>query len=129
MSEPYWLRIEVVIAAHRDQIAQHGGTLGLRDRGLLESALARPLNLWAYEQATLPRLAAAYAFGLAKNHPFLDGNKRIALTAAGVFLRINGLRLIASEPDTVITVLRLAAGEIGEEEFADWIAANVAPVK
>ena len=129
MNEPYWLRIELVIAAHREQILQHGGTLGLRDRGLLESALARPLNLWAYEQASLSRLAAAYAFGLAKNHPFLDGNKRIALIAAGVFLRINGLRLIASEPDTVITMLKLAAGEIGEEEFAEWIAANVEPLK
>lgn len=121
MNEPIWLRIEAILAAHDDQLAEHGGGVGVRDQGLLESALARPLNLHAYGEPSLPRLAAAYAFGIARNHPFVNGNKRTALVAAELFLGLNGWDLTATDVECVEVFLSLAAGELGEEELAAWI--------
>ncbi len=118
-----WLPQEAVTAMHRRQIAEHGGSDGIRDRGLLESALARPEQLLAYGDPSPDRaaLAAAYAFGLARNHPFIDGNKRTALVAARTFLVINGTNLVAAQEDKLAMFLRLAAGEISEEALAAWI--------
>lgn len=124
MSEPIWLRLEAILATHDDQLAEHGGGVGVRDQGLLESALARPLNLYAYGEPSLPKLAAAYAFGIAKNHPFVDGNKRTALVAAELFLGVNGWDLTATDLECVEVFLSLAAGEITEEELAVWIDRN-----
>lgn len=127
MTEPEWLLDAAVIAVHKWLIAEHGGADGLRDRGLLESALAKPRNRWLYEGADMPTLAAAYAYGLSKNHCFVDGNKRIAFTAAAMFLDLNELRLIATEIAAVTAMLKLAASESTEVEFAAWIAANSQP--
>ncbi|MEA2879856.1 MAG: death on curing protein [Hyphomicrobiales bacterium] len=124
MKEPVWLRLEAIMAAHDEQLAEHGGGAGVRDPGLLESALARPLNLVAYGEPSLPRLAASYAFGIARNHPFVDGNKRTAAVAAELFLGLNGLDLTADDVDLVRTFLALAAGEMNEEELAAWIERN-----
>jgi death on curing protein len=122
-----WLRSDVVLAIHDAQIAEHGGLSGVRDLGLLESALARPENLAAYGSPDVSTLAAAYAFGIARNHPFGDGNKRTAFVAAELFLDLNGFVLSAGDGDCVITILRLAAAEISEDEFAGWIRNNVRP--
>lgn len=121
--EPSWLSRLTVEAVHRDQVDVHGGHHGLRDEGLLESALVRPGHRWPYgeEVVDIPDLAAAYAYGIARNHPFLDGNKRTAFMAAYTFLQINGLALEAPEAEAVAAVRALAAGELGEEEFAAWI--------
>ena len=121
--EPRWLLITVVLAAHRALIAEHGGVDGVRDRGLLESSLARPRNLFAYSggEVSLFDLAASCAYGLAKNHCFVDGNKRIAFTAALTFLGLHGYRLEASREESVRTFLRLAEGEISEAELSDWL--------
>jgi death-on-curing protein len=118
-----WLLEETLIAIHHRQIAEHGGREGLRDEGLLSSALARPKNLVAYSEASpdLASLAAAYAYGIARNHPFVDGNKRTALVAARTFLILNGVDLNATQDDKVLTFLNLAEGAISEEELADWI--------
>ena len=125
MTGPEWLSKALVLAIHDEQLAEHGGGTGVRDDGLLESALARPRNRLAYDTAAdLASLAAAYAFGLARNHPFVDGNKRTAFVAAEVFLDLNGMVLAAGDEDCVLTMLRLAAGEIEEEAFADWLRAN-----
>ncbi|MFW6192295.1 MAG: type II toxin-antitoxin system death-on-curing family toxin [Gemmatimonadota bacterium] len=111
--------VEVV---HRDLIDQHGGAFGVRDEGLLESALARPRNRWTYgENPDLAELAAVYAHGLARSHPFVDGNKRTALMAAYTFLAINGLDLDAPEPEAAAMVVALSAGDLSEEEFAAWL--------
>ncbi len=125
MKEPNWLSETGVRAIHSALIAQHGGAEGVRDANLLDSALARPRNALAYAEPTLFDLAAAYAYGIARNHPFVDGNKRTALMAAYVFLRRNGYRLIAPEPEAVVIMRELASGEIDEAELAAWIAANV----
>ena len=124
MNEPVWLRLEAILAAHDDQLAEHGGGVGVRDQRLLESALARPLNLHVYGEPSLAKLAAAYAFGIARNHPFIDGNKRTALVAAELFLALNGHDLMATDVDCVETFLALAAGDISEEELAAWIDRN-----
>ena len=125
MTEPEWLSKDLMLAIHDEQLAEHGGGIGVRDAGLLESALERPRNRFAYDPAAdLPTLAAAYAFGLARNHPFVDGNKRTAFVAAEVFLDLNGMTLSASDEDCVLTMLRLAAGEIEEEAFGAWLRAN-----
>ena len=117
-----WIKTEFVFAAHKRQIAEHGGIDGLRDEGLLLSAIARPENLFAYgENVDLPALAASYAFGISKNHPFLDGNKRTAMVVAFTFLRLNGLNIQAPLPEVYMTFLRLAEGSLGEEELAAWI--------
>jgi death-on-curing protein len=124
--EPEWLLESVVLAAHGLLIAEHGGVSGIGDLGQLRSTLARPRNLLAYAEETpsLFALAASYAYGLARNHCFVDGNKRIALTAALTFLELNGYRLEAAREETYSAVLRLAAGEMGETDFADWLAAR-----
>jgi death-on-curing protein len=124
MTEPSWLSEEVIIAIHDEQLAIHGGGAGLRDAGMLASALERPINKWAYEGAELPELAAAYAFGLAKNHPFIDGNKRTALLALYAFLFINDVDFIVPEADAAAIVLALAAGEVEEEGLTRWIRDN-----
>jgi len=128
MREPSWLAKEALLLLHRESLSQFGGADGLRDEGLLDSALARPLNRYVYEQERdLCRLAAAYAKGIAQNHPFVDGNKRAAFTAAGVFLMLNGLELIAPPAMATVAMLDLAAGELAEEEFAAWLRDHVAP--
>ena len=126
MSEPIWVRRDVLELLHSQSIAEHGGADGLRDEGLLESALARPKNLFAYEDVRDPaRLAANYAFGLAKNHPFVDGNKRAAFIAAGLFLRLNGYRMIADQAQATLVILSVAAGSFTEDELGGWIRKNV----
>lgn len=117
---PRWLSERAVLAMHALQIAEHGGGEGVRDLGLLNSALARPLNLAAYGEPDLPSLAAAYAFGIARNHPFVDGNKRTAFVVAVTFLALNGLDFQASERDVVETILALAAGQLEESALTDW---------
>ena len=123
MSEPRWLTPAMVLAFHSSKIREHGGGLGLRDRGLLESALDRPRNKRHYEPDTpLVELAAAYGFGIARNHPFVDGNKRVAFQAMYAFLRLNGLVIDTHEPEVVRVILALAAGELDESGLADWLA-------
>lgn len=123
MAEIVWLLEEAVRAIHERQIAEHGGSRGLRDEGLLQSALARPRYLAAYGDPPpdLAALAAAYAFGVARNHPFIDGNKRVALVAARTFLLVNHADLEAGQEEKYLTFLRLAEGSLSEEELADWI--------
>ena len=116
-----------MLALHERLLAQHGGASGIRDEGLLESALARARQIFTYEECDLPRLAAAYAAGIVRNHPFVDGNKRAGFVAAYVFLSRNGLRLIATEIEATQAVLSLAAGTLEESEFAAWLRANVKP--
>lgn len=124
---PRWLSERAVLAMHALQIAEHGGGEGVRDFGLLNSALARPLNLAAYGEPDLPSLAAAYAFGIARNHPFVDGNKRTAFVVPVTFLALNGLDFQASERDVVETILALAAGQLEEAALADWFRQWSAP--
>ena len=122
MKEPIWLDRRGVILLHSESLAEHGGSSGIRDAGLLDSALARPINKWNYNsEVDLAELAAAYGFGLTRNHPFVDGNKRIAFIATALFLRLNGYRLSSDPLDEIQTMLNLAAGELSEEEFAVWI--------
>jgi death-on-curing protein len=125
MKEPCRLPKDLILAVHDRQLAEHGGARGVRDEGLLESALARPLNLFAYGEGDLAALAAAYAFGIARNHPFIDGNKRTAFVACELFLAANGVELVASDEECLAMMLGLAAGEIGDAEFADWLRENV----
>jgi len=121
MAKITWLRREMVLAVHRTQLIDHGGTDGVRDEGLLDSALARPINLEAYESnVSLPRLGAAYLFGLVKNHAFVDGNKRIAYIAAETFLTLNGLVVIATQIEKYELVIRAASGELDEDQLAAW---------
>lgn len=120
-----WITKSALLLLHGESLAEHGGGAGLRDEGLLDSALGRPLNLLAYADPAQPpdfaALAASYTVGLAKNHPFIDGNKRAAFLATGLFLYLNGYRLKASQADATITMLAAAAGELTEEEFAAWL--------
>ncbi len=123
-----WLRIDAVLAMHRRQIAEHGGGEGIRDHGLLDSALARPRNLASYEpDADIARLAAAYGFGIAKNHPFIDGNKRTALVSTRTFLLLNGYQLKATQTEKYLTFLSLAEGSLSEDELAHWLRERIAP--
>ena len=122
-----WLSRRDVEAFHAAQILEFGGLGGLRDPGALESALARPHNLVAYNKPDVCELAASYAFGIARNHPFVDGNKRTAFVAAAVFLEINGRTLHASEEDAVVTFLALASGQLSEVELAAWFKLNSKP--
>ena len=112
---------------HDESLAEHGGRPGLRDEGLLESALARPHQLLAYGEPDLAALAAAYAFGLARNHAFVDGNKRVAFLATGLFLGLNGQRLVTTQADATLTMLALAAADLGEDELAKWLRAHIQP--
>jgi death-on-curing protein len=123
-AEPKWLTYDQVIAIHSRQLRRFGGAAGLRDDGLLHSAIERPVNKWHYEQAELSELAAAYAFGLAKNHAFVDGNKRIAFMSMVVFLRKNGVRFAPLQAHATKIILSLAAGEVSEESLARWIRDN-----
>lgn len=125
MTEPVWLPVELAISIHDTQLRRFGGPSGIRDRSALESALGRPRNKWAYENADIADLAAAYAFGIARNHPFVDGNKRAALLAVVTFLGLNGIDFLADEAEAVVMVLGLAAGEISEEGLARWIRDNL----
>ena len=115
-----WVSLEVALAAHHEQIAEHGGGEGVRDSGMLESAMARPQNLVAYGYPDGAELAAAYAFGIARNHPFVDGNKRTAAVVSETFLALNGHDLTATDAELVVTFLALAAGELSERELAAW---------
>ena len=126
--EPRWVPRLVVEAVHLDQIREHGGLIGIRDENALESALARAKQRWNYEpDVDLARLAADYAFGIASNHPFRDGNKRTAFLAALVFLGLNGLRFVAPENEVVDKMLALAAGELDDVELSEWIRSRVEP--
>jgi death on curing protein len=122
--EPSWLTYDQVLAIHSRQLRRFGGAPGLRDEGILRSALERPVNKWQYQQADMAMLAAAYAFGLAKNHAFVDGNKRAAFLTMVVFLRKNGVRFAPDQAQSTKIMLALAAGEVSEESLARWIRDN-----
>lgn len=129
ISEPKWITPRITQALHDRQLAEHGGQSGLRDESLLLSALARPQQLLSYGSPApdLCALAAAYAYGIAKNHPFLDGNKRTAFVAYRLFLRWNGLKLLAEKTERYVTMFNLAAGDLSEADFAAWLRDNTAP--
>jgi death on curing protein len=122
--EPIWLSTDLVIAIHEEQLRQFGGPPGIRDLGLLESALGRPLNKYAYGSEDLAALAAAYGYGLAQNHAFIDGNKRIAFLAMVTFLGLNDIDFVVAEPDAVVVMLAVAAGEVDEDGLTRWIRDN-----
>ena len=125
-AEPRWITKAGLLILHEDSIREHGGSRGMRDDGLLKSALARPRNVALYqEHVTLAQLAAAYAFGIAKNHPFIDGNKRAAFLAMNLFLEKNGWQLVATEVDATLTMLNLAAGELDESALAYWLGRHI----
>lgn len=126
--EPTWVSKAVALAVHERLLAAHGGAPGLLDEGLLDAALANPRNRFAYERADVFRLAAAYAYGITQNHPFTDGNKRVALTLAGVFLELNGSRLEASEQDAVQAMLALSSRQMEETEYAEWLRRSSSPI-
>lgn len=128
MAEPIWQSREVIAVLHAELIREHGGTLGVRDEGMIQSALARPQNKWAYGETDLAALAGAYCFGLAKNHGFIDGNKRVALMAAYVFLYINGIDLDAPEAEAYVEINELAAGARTEDDLVTWIRARMQPL-
>jgi death-on-curing protein len=128
VTEPRWLSAVHILSIHADQIQAHGGSLGLRDRGLFDSALERPRNRFHYEQdSDLASLAAAYGFGLSSNHPFMDGNKRVAFQAMYLFLGLNGFRIDSSEEEIVNLILSLARGELDESSLADWVRGHISP--
>lgn len=129
MRQWVWLEEPVVLAIHDAQLAEHGGGVGVRDEGLLRSALARPLNLAAYNHPDVAALAAAYGFGLARNHPFVDGNKRTALVCVELFLVLNGYAFEATDAECVTTTLALAAGEMAEPELAAWVRQHAKSVE
>lgn len=119
-----WLSRQLILAIHDEQLAEHGGALGTRDEGLLESALARPLNRAGYGDPVVAELAALYAIATARNHPFIDGNKRIAYVALETFLTLNGCTFPVSDAEAVVATLAMAAGEMSDEEFIAWVRAN-----
>lgn len=124
MKEPRWIPAPAALAIHAELMAEHGGAAGVRDENVLQLTLARPRNLHAYARPSLFKLAAAYAFGFARNHPFVDGNKRMALAALDVFLRMNRYELAADEPEAASTIWALADGRVSEAELAQWIKRN-----
>ena len=128
MKQPIWVARQTVDEMHADLLAEHGGAPGLRDEALLESALARPRQIFAYADCDLVQLAAAYVTGIVKNHPFVDGNKRTAYAAMELFLWLNGLELLATDADCVITMLGVAAGDIKEAALADWLKQQTEPI-
>jgi death-on-curing protein len=125
VTEPVWLTVDLVTAFHDEQLRAFGGPEGLRDRGMLESALGRPRNKWSFGETDLAKLAAAYAFGIARNHPFVDGNKRAALLAIITFLGLNGIDFVANEAEVVVMIRDLAAGEVDEDGLGCWIRDNL----
>jgi death-on-curing protein len=127
MSEWRWIDRRALLLLHDESIAEHGGASGIRDEGLLDSALARPLNLVAYGQPDWAELAASYGVGLAKNHPFVDGNKRAAFLAVGLFLALNGRRLVATQAEATMTMFAVAAGSLDEPAFAAWLRSHTEP--
>ncbi len=130
MSEPKWLNERSVVLLHTESLAEFGGSHGLRDAGLLQSALARARNLYSYEGATeVARLAAAYGFGIARNHPFLDGNKRTAFMAIGLFLLKNGYALNVDEAEATRTMFALASGDLTEAGLIEWVKRHSSPVR
>lgn len=122
-----WVALDVALAAHLEQLSEHGGGEGVRDERLLDSAMARPQNLLAYGTPDASALAAAYAFGIARNHPFVDGNKRTAVVVSETFLALNGYALGATDAELVVAFLALAAGELSEAELADWFRGHLTP--
>lgn len=129
MAQPEWVWVDpaVAIAAHNEQLAEHGGAEGVRDVNMLESAMARPLNLIAYGDPDAAELAASYAFGIARNHPFVDGNKRTAAVVSETFLALNGYRLACDDVELVVTFLSLAAGELSVEALSQWFRSHIRP--
>ena len=125
---PRWLLRQFVLQLHAEQLAEHGGPTGMRDQGAFDSALARPENLLAYGEPDMAALGAAYAFGLARNHAFTDGNKRISFAACVSFLQLNGLRLDASDDECIATWLALASGTLSEVELATWLRTRIRPI-
>lgn len=124
-----WVDPRALLLLHDESIAEHGGAPGVRDQGLFESAMARPVNLAAYGEPDAADLAASYGVGLAKNHAFVDGNKRVAFLAVGLFLALNGHRLQASQADATLTMLALAAGSLDEAGFATWLRERLRPLR
>ncbi|MFZ4542139.1 MAG: type II toxin-antitoxin system death-on-curing family toxin [Rickettsiales bacterium] len=126
--KPVWISKELALAIHERQLAEHGGMSGIRDAGLLESALGRAQNLFAYSETppTLAQLAAAYGFGISRNHPFLDGNKRTTFVAAYLFLKLNGITMLIDQPTEYRTFLALSQGELSEQQLADWLVTKMA---
>jgi death-on-curing protein len=124
MTEPEWLDVDIILDVHAEQLALFGGAAGVRDQGLLESALARPINKFGYGDDDLASLAAAYAFGIAKNHPFVDGNKRAAFASIIVFLGLNGIEFAVPPENATAMILTLAAGEVSEQSLARWVRDN-----
>lgn len=122
-----WLDRSVMLAVHDEQLAEHGGASGVRDEGMFDSAMSRPQNLAAYGEPDVAALAASYGFGLARNHPFVDGNKRTAFVAVELFLWLNGQQLTADDGDCVLTMLSLASGDMPEEAFAQWLRERLQP--
>lgn len=120
-----WIDKQALLLLHGESLAEHGGAAGIRDEGLLDSALARAQNLAAYDRPDVAALAAAYGSGVSQNHPFIDGNKRAAFLAVGLFLALNGYRLVATQAEATITILSLAAGELNEAAFAEWLRQHI----
>jgi death-on-curing protein len=124
--EPGWLTVEFALAVHEAQLADHGGGSGTRDLGLLESAIARPQHSWSYGETDLVALAASYAFGVSRNHPFVDGNKRTGWVLARTFLLLNGKDFSGSDEDAISNMMALASGSLNETQFADWLRGHLA---
>jgi death-on-curing protein len=122
-----WVDKQALLLLHGESVAEHGGAAGIRDAGLLDSALARAQNLAAYGDPDVAALAAAYGAGISQNHPFVDGNKRAAFLSVGLFLALNGYRLVATQAEATVAMLSLAAGELKEEEFATWLRGHIEP--
>ena len=129
MKEPVWLLPETVRALHERLLSEFGGPVGIRDASMLESALSRPVHRLVYGSPTIPKLAAAYAFGLVRDHPFVDGNKRIGFASAILFLELNGYRFAATEVDATVQTLALEAHALNEAEYAAWLDANSKPMR
>ncbi len=131
MDDPIWISVDLALAIHKRQLSEHGGADGVRDQGLLESALGRPRNFFAYTNPTptIPELAASYAFGIARNHAFLDGNKRTAAVVCETFLELNGYELIATDMELYPVYLALAAGDMPESDFAQWLTSHTQPMR
>lgn len=127
MTDWRWVDKQALLLLHGESLAEHGGAAGMRDEGLLDSALARARNQAAYGTPDIAALAAAYGAGISQNHPFVDGNKRAAFLSVGLFLALNGYRLSATQADATVAMMALAAGEIDEAEFAEWLRGHIAP--